>query len=138
MICAGVVSFVDCDDLCRSGVLGTKTITAGEHGNILELGISKCSLDIQCQRLADGAGLFGPVEDGDLLHAVGDSCEECLGAERSVQTNLDYADLLALGSEVIDSLFNGLVDGTHCDDDLLGIGSAVVVEQLVVCADLGR
>ena len=28
---------VDCDDLCRSGVLGTKTITAGEHGNILEL-----------------------------------------------------------------------------------------------------
>ena len=106
-------------------------------GNILELGISKSSLDIQCQRLADGAGLFGPVEDGNLLHAVRDSGEECLGAERSVQADFDDADLLALGCEIIDGLFNSLVDGTHSDDDLLGIGSAVVVEELVVCADLG-
>ena len=38
---------------------------------------------------------------------------------------------------MIDRLLDGLVDGTHSDDDLLGISCAVVVEQLVVSADLG-
>ena len=37
---------------------------------------------------------------------------------------------------MINSLFNGLVDGAHSDDDLLSIFCTIVVEQLVICAEL--
>ena len=37
---------------------------------------------------------------------------------------------------MINSLFNSLVDGAHCDDDLLSVFCAIVVEQLVICAEL--
>ena len=38
---------------------------------------------------------------------------------------------------MVNGLLDGLVDGTHGDDDLLGIRCAVIVEQLVIRADLG-
>ena len=57
-----------------------------------------------------------------------------LGGEGTVEVDLDQADLLALGHEVIDDLVQGLADGAHGDDDVLGLGIAVVVEELVVSA----
>ena len=126
----------DSDDLCRSGVLGTKAVASAVN----RYGIELCALesldDIQFKRFADGAGLLGPVENGDLLDGLGDNVDQSLLAERSVQTDLYETDLAALSIEVINSLFDGLADRAHGDDDLLGIGSAVIVEELVVCADL--
>ena len=117
-------------------MFGTKTITSGVYGNILELSACDSSLNIECQRLADGAGLFRSVKNGDLLDSLRDSCQESFCAERSVQTNLYDTNLLAGCVEVINSLFNGLVDGAHSDDDLLSVFCAIVVEQLVICAEL--
>ncbi len=50
---------------------------------------------------------------------------------------LDKAGLLAVGVEVVNGFFNRFAGAAHRDDDMLGVGRAVVVEELVVCADLG-
>ena len=49
--------------------------------------------------------------------------------------NLYAAELLTLLSQVIDSLFYCLRAAAHDYDDLLGIGSAYVIEQLVLSAE---
>ena len=48
--------------------------------------------------------------------------------------NGDQTDLLALLQQVVDGLLEGLGDGTHGHDDVLGIGSTVVGERLVLAA----
>ena len=90
----GVV--IDSDDLCRSGVLGTKSVATAVNRNILELGILEGSDHIQVQRLADGAGLLGSVEDGDLLDGIRNCLDQVLCAERSVESDLHDTDLAAL------------------------------------------
>ena len=129
----GVV--IDRDDLCRRRILGTKTVTAVEDRNILELRSLEGSHDIQCQRLCDGAGFLGSVENGDLLDGIRNRLDQLVCSERSVQANLDQTNLAALRCEVIDGLLDGIVDGAHGDDDLVSIRSAVVIEQLVVRAE---
>ena len=37
---------------------------------------------VQVQRLAEGAGLLGAVEHGDLLHRLGQGLDEVLPAEK--------------------------------------------------------
>jgi hypothetical protein len=126
---------VNSDDVGRLGVLGAEAVTAGKKGtpNCVPL---HSSHNVQVQRLADGARLLGAVEHGDLLHGFRKHVEQVLCNERTVQVNLNQADLLAGALQVIDHFLDGLADGTHGDDDLLRIGSAVVVEGLVVGADL--
>ncbi|CCX37220.1 putative uncharacterized protein [Clostridium sp. CAG:1013] len=50
--------------------------------------------------------------------------------------NLYQANLLASGVQVIDNFLNGLASGTHGNDNLVRVGSAIVVEGLVIGADL--
>ena len=82
------------------------------------------------QRLAQRAGLLGAVQNGDLLGGGGDGGEQLVGAERTVQADLDKADLLTVGVQVVDDFLGHVADGAHGDDDAVSIGSAVVVEQL--------
>ena len=60
-----------------------------------------------------------------------------LDGEGSIKTNLDKTDLFALRSKIVDGLFDRVADRAHGNDNLFGIGSAVVVEELVVGTDLG-
>ncbi len=92
--------------------------------------------DVQVQRLAQGAGLLGAVQDGDLLAVSGRTFSRALEDERTVQTDLDQADLLAVGVQVVDDFLEHVADGAHGHDDAVGIGCAVVVEQIVVGAQL--
>ena len=50
--------------------------------------------------------------------------------------DLHKADLLACRNKVVDDFLDRLADGAHRDDDLVRIRRAVVVERLVVRADL--
>ena len=93
--------------------------------------------DVQVQRLALCAGPLGAVEDRDLLAGGGDGGQELVRAEGTVQSDLHEADLLTLGAEVVDDFLGHVADGAHGDDDAVGVGSAVVVEELVVGAELG-
>ena len=87
------------------------------------------------ERLADGAGLLGAVEDGDALHRLRAALQEMLERERPHQADFQHADLLALRGEVVDRLVDGFRARAHDDDDVLGIGRAFVLEQLVLAAD---
>ena len=50
-----------------------------------------------------------------------------------------HTDLLALLQQVVDALAGRLRGRTHEDDDVLGIGGAVVVEEVILAArDLGN
>ena len=57
--------------------------------------------------------------------------------ERAVQPDLEQADLFAARREVINGLHRGVADRAHGDDQLVRVGRAIVIEQLVVGADLG-
>ena len=92
--------------------------------------------DIQVQRLADAAGLLGAVHDGDLGDRFGNGGGQLLGHERAIQANLHQTDLLAVRVQVIDDLFGHVADGAHSHDDAVGIRRAIVVEEVVVRADL--
>ena len=50
---------------------------------------------------------------------------------------MEQAHLLAVGVQVVDDLLGHVADGAHGDDHPVGVGGAVVVEQLVVGAQLG-
>ncbi len=92
---------------------------------------------IHVKRLAERTGFFRSVKNGNLLSSLGDSFEELLSRERSVKTNLDKSDLLALGGKIIDNLLGNVADRAHCNDNPVSVGRTVVVEELVISTELG-
>ena len=91
--------------------------------------------DVEVERLADRAGLLGPVEDGDLLGRGGQGGGQGGRVEGPVEADLDQAELGAARVEVVDGLLGRLGARAHHDDDLLGVGGAEVVEEVVLTAD---
>ena len=86
--------------------------------------------------LALRARLLGAVEHGDGLTCLGDGGQQLVRAPGAVQADLDEADLLAVGVQVVDDFLGHVADGAHGDDDAVGVRGAVVVEELVVGAEL--
>ena len=127
---------VNSDDVSRLRILGAEAVTTGENLSTAELRAVDSSQNVKVQRLADGARLLRSVEHGDGLNGFRKHVKQVLCNERSVKVNLNKANLLAGCYEVIDNLFDGLTDRAHSDDDLLRIRSAIVVEGLVIGADL--
>ena len=121
----------------RGRILGTQTVTAAGYYLIGDACISQSGNNVHVKRLALGARLLGAVEDCDLLSGLRDSCDQLVSTERTVQTNLNQADLLAVCVQVIDNFLCNVADGAHSDDNAVSVSSAVVVEQLVVGAELG-
>ena len=72
-----------------------------------------------------------------LLDGRGQRCHEVLNGPRTVQADLDQADLLTVGVQVIDDFLEGVAEGTHADDHAVGVVGAVVVEQMVAGTELG-
>lgn len=101
--------------------------------------LSQRSDDVQIQRFADGAGFFGTVQNVDDLNRLRQSLQEGFGRERTVQTDFNQAVFAAVCIEVIDGFFNRFGTGTHDDDDLFGIGSTDIVNNIVFAAgDFGK
>ena len=90
--------------------------------------------DVFIQRFAEGAGLLRAVEDCDLLAGCRDRFEELIRRKRTIQTDLDETELLALAVQIVDGFFRNVRAGTHDDEHLLRIGCADVVEQVIVTA----
>ena len=127
---------VDRDDVSGGGVLGAETVSAAVNLDAGKLGIIDRSQNIQIEGLADGAGFLGSVENGEALDGVGQLVDEILADEGTIESDLEQTDLLARRVQVVDDLLCAVADGAHGNDDVLGIGSTVVVEGLVVGADL--
>jgi len=127
---------VNCEEGGGGGVLGTQTVTTTDHGDIVPAGLCQSHNHILIQRLALRAGLLGAVQNCDLLSGGRNSSQQLVSAEGTEQTDLDKTDLLAMSVQVVDDFFDHVVDRTHSYDHTVGIGCAVVVEQLVVGAQL--
>ena len=125
---------IDGDKLAGGGVLGGETVAAAHHADVAAAGLVQGGDYIQIHGLAHGAGLLGAVQHGDLLAGGGDGGGEVLHGEGTVQVDLHQAHLAALGVQVVHRLLHSLGGGAHDHDDLLRVGSAVIVEQLVVPA----
>ena len=87
---------------------------------------------VEVQRLAVGSGFLGAVEHSDALCSLGDSGKEVLCRERTIQVYGYETYLLALGAEVVDSFLSGFCHRAHCDDNAIGFGISVVVEETVL------
>ena len=122
--------------VCGGGVLGAQAVATAHDGEVAHAGLVEGGDDVLVQGLADGAGLLGAVEDGDLLDALGERLDEVLDGPGTVQTDLDQADLLAVRVEVVDGLLEGVAEGAHADHDAVGVLGAVVVEEVVAGAEL--
>ena len=105
--------------------------------HVVHAGVGQCGDNILIQGLALGAGLLGAVQNRDLLGGGGNGLDQLLGCEGAEQTDLHQTDLLAVGVQIVDDLLGHIADGAHGHDDAVSIGSAVVVEQLIVGAQLG-
>ena len=56
--------------------------------------------------------------------------------ERTIKSYFEQTDLFAFRKQIVDGFFDRIADRTHCNDKLFRIGSAVVVEELIITADL--
>ena len=89
------------------------------------------------QRLCVSAWLFGAVQNSDLGRGLRNSSQQVFCRERTVQSYFYKTNLLALCGQVIDNFLGDVADGAHRDDDAVSVRCAVVVEQLIVGAQLG-
>ena len=119
----------------RRSVLRAEAVAAADHLNVAAC-VCNGGDNVEVQRLALSAGLLGAVEDCNLLAGSRNGLEQLVRSPGTEQSYLDKTDLLALSGEVVDDFFRNVADGAHCNDYAVGIGSTVVVKQLVVGAEL--
>ena len=110
---SGLSVVVNSDNLSRSSILGTQTVTTAEYRNVGKLAAAQSHNNIQVQRLTNGAGLLGSVENRDGLDSVRDSVDQVLGREGTVQANLYQTNLAALSEHPVNGLLDGVVYRTH-------------------------
>ena len=125
-----------CNDLCRCGVFGAQSVTSAVYRYAVKLGSFQCGYNIQVQRLALCSRLFRSVQNVDVFYSIRDSVDQCLCTEWSVQTYFYDTDFFTGCQQVINGLFDGIACGSHCNDNFFSILCSVVVEQLIVGADL--
>ena len=91
------------------------------------------------QRLAGGAGLLGAVEHGDVLDRLRQRRHEGSGVPGAEQPHLQHAHLLPFGHQLVDRLLDHADARAHNHDHAVGVGSAGVVEQVILPAkELGK
>ena len=115
-------------------LLGAQAIAAAHHLDVVAAGLGEGSAHIQVERLAQRAGFLGAVQHGDLLAGRGDSRDEVLHGEGTVQVALDHAHLFAHGNHLGHGFVGHVAAGTHGDDNLFRVGSAHIIEQVIVAA----
>ena len=128
---------VNCKHAGRRSILAAQTVTAADDGDVILAGVCQSGNNIQIQRLALCAGLFGAVHNCNLLGSFRNGLNELVSTERTIQTDLDDTDFFTLCIQVIDNFFCNVAEGAHGDDHAVSIGCAVVVEQFVVSAEFG-
>ena len=118
------------DNLRRSDIRRTETIaTTNDERTVLYVIVSR--LNIKVERLTLCTRLLGTVKHGNLLARCRNSSEEVLYRERTIEVNINHADLLTLCHEVVNSFLGSFASRAHEDDNILRILCAIVVEEMV-------
>src|SRR5208337_5012627 len=103
-------------------------------GRIREIALHIDTENVLIERLAKAAGFFGAVEYCDGGHAFRDGIEKRFGGERAEEADFQERNFFAEFLEGVDGLFRGASAGAHQNDEAVGIGGAVVIEEAVVAA----
>ena len=134
-ILSGII--INSNDLVRSGVFGTKAVTSAKNRGVRKFGsLERCN-NIQIERFAQRAGLLGSVKNGNGLNSGRNRSKQTVSGKRTIEANLDQAGLSAVFVQEIDGFIDGFANRAHRDDDVVGIGSSIIVEQGIVGADFG-
>ena len=123
--------FVNAEDLCGSGVVRTETVTATYDNGSISLAV-ECFLHIEVKGFAVCTGFLRTVKYRNALTCSGDSTEEVLYREGTVEVYAHQTYLFALGHEVVDGFACRFCCRTHKDNHAVGIFSTVVVEEAVL------
>ena len=112
-------------------IFGTQSVTAAHDDRLPVFFGIESALDIEVERFTERTGLFRAVEHGNLLDGFGEITEEMFKRERTIQMNCQQTDLFAFGVQIIYSFFDDVTDGTHGNNDTIGIRSAVIIKQVI-------
>ena len=127
---------VSCNNLCRSCILRTKTITACGNKAGLKLSSAKWSHNIKVKRLTKRTRLFCTVKYDDVLNSLRKSSNKMLSWEWSVEANLNNTNLVSVSIHIINSLIYSFANWTHSYNYSVCILCSIVIEKLVVSANL--
>ena len=130
----GVKEVINGFDIFWLGVFGGKTITSADDSVDVAAFLGKSGKDIEVERLTFGAVFFGSIKNSDLLDGSWDGFNKKLGVEWAVEMDFDKTDLLAFGIQSVDDFASGFGNGTHSDDDTLGVWIAIVAEWVIFTA----
>ena len=119
--------------IARIEFLGTQTITAANDQRFNGFVVVNVT-NIQVQRFAVGASFFGAVQNCNAFYSLRHSSQEVFSGERTIQVNVQNADLFALGNQQLGYFFSSLSAGAHHNNNVFSIGSTGIVEQFVVTA----
>ena len=125
---------VNCDDLCRSSILRTQTITASYDNRGIFCAV-EAVFYVEVQRFAywHPVLLYGP-RTAIRLGSLRNSCQEMFSRERTIQVNGNQTNFFAVSYQVVDSFAGSFRYRTHSDDYAFCIFSTVVIEQTVFAA----
>ena len=119
------------------GVLAAETVAAVADYAADELRAAQGGGEVDIERLAESAGLLRAVEHGEALRGLRQHAQQVLRGKRTVEVDLHDADAASARVQIVHDLLRRLADGAHRDEDVLRVRRAVIVEGLVVRADLG-
>ena len=122
---------VNSEDLCWSGIVRTETIATTYYEDIAKTELLECILNIEIERFAVSAWLFGAVKHADTFNRSWKSLLEVFEREWTVEMNIDHTELVALLCLVVDNLLDSLASRTHTDDDVLCVRCTIVGEWAV-------
>lgn len=121
---------VDCVDHGGIEFLAAETVTTAEHFFLYACFV-ECGHDVEVERFALCARLFGSVHNRDNFCGCGDGFDECVLREGAIKSDFQKADFVSSCVEVVNGFFNGFRARTHDDDHAIRIGCAVVVDEVV-------
>ena len=121
----------------RGEFLGGKPVPAADGLDVRAAFLEKGVHAIQIERLAICAGFLGAIEHRHRLDRLGQGIHEPGDVKRAEQADLQHADLLPLGDQVINRLMDGVAARAHQDDHAIRIGSAMVFIEVVLAAGEG-
>ena len=122
----------------RRELLGRQPVPATDDGRQRPRrgGAGQCADDVLEERLADRSRLLGPVEHGDGGRGDGQRVEQLGDRERAEQADGEHAHLCPGGVQGVGRLAGRGGGRAHHHDDPVGVGGAVVIDQVVtpLCA----
>ncbi len=119
------------DDLGRTCIFRTKSVSAADDQRLLRSLPVKCLADVEIKRLTGSAGLFCAVQYRDFPYRFRYDIQEMFFREWPVEPDSYGACPAPAGIEVVHRLIDSIAYRAHCYDHVFRVRSAVIIEKPV-------